>query len=150
MMRPALFFVTAMLSSAGWCDPTFDASPGNARTSMDAMKAEMTDAEKAEFDAAIGVIDVAVNSIMWEVSLDRKDSALAKLVRIFLHGKTASELVETAERACGAFHPNEFMVQMVCETMSEAAANAARSDPSGAAQHQEDARQVSNPEEPSS
>ena len=136
MMRPTLFFVTAMLSSAGWCDTTFDASSGNAQTSIDAMKAEMTDAEKAEFDAAIGVIDVAFNSIMWEVSLDEKDSALVKLVRIFLHGKTASELVETAERACGAFHPNEFMVQMVCETMSEAAANAARSDPTRATQQQ--------------
>ena len=136
MMRPTLFFVTAMLASAGWCDTTFDASSGNAQTSIDAMKAEMTDAEKAEFDAAIGVIDVAFNSIMWEVSLDEKDSALVKLVRIFLHGKTASELVETAERACGVFHPNEFMVQVVCETMSEAAANAARNDPTRAAQQQ--------------
>ena len=136
MMRPTLFFVTAVLSSAGWCDTTFDARPGNAQPSIDAMKADMTDAEMAEFDAALGVIDVAVNSIMWEVTLAEKESALAKLVWIFLHGKTASELLETAERACGAFHPNEFMVQTVCEFLSEAAADSARSDPPRATQQQ--------------
>ena len=150
MMRPTLFFATAMLASAGWCDTTFDAGSGNAQTSIDAMKAEMADAEKAEFDAAIRVIDVAINSIMWEVQLDETDSALAKLVRIFLHGKTASEFVDTAERACGVVQPNEFMVRMVCEEMSEAAANAARSDPTRAVQHQEETRQVSDPEEPPS
>ena len=81
MMRPTLFFVTAMLSSAGWCDTTFDASSGNAQTSVDAMKAEMADAEKAEFDAAIRGIDVAINSIMWEVQLGRSSPGIWGLDR---------------------------------------------------------------------
>ena len=146
MMRLVLFFIVAMLTSAGWCEPTFDTSPGNAQISVDAMKAEMTDAEKAELDAAIRVIDMAINSIMWEVSLDEKDSAIAKLSKIFLNGKTASEFLDTADRACGVFHPNEFMVQMVCEKLREAAADAmrkattgaAQSDPSRVAQRQEE------------
>ena len=81
-------------------------------------------AANAEFDAAIGVIDAAFDSIMWDIILEEKDTALVRLVRIFLHGKTASEFVETAERACEVFHPSGLMVQMVCETMPEAAANA--------------------------
>ena len=128
MMRPPLFFIAASLALTGWCDSTFDTNAGNAQTSVDAMKAEMTEADKAELDAAIQVIDAAINSIMWEVSLDQKASAAAKLVQIFLHGKTASEFVDTADRACGVFHPNEFMVQMVCEKLREAGADAARSD----------------------
>ncbi len=45
-----------IVATAGWCEATFDASPGEAQTSMDAMKAALTDAEKAELDAAVRVV----------------------------------------------------------------------------------------------
>ena len=121
MVRLTLLFVATIFAVAGWCEATFDASPGEAQASMDAMKAALTDAEKAELDAAVRVIDAAINSIMLEVQLlDQKASAVAKLAKMFLHGKTASEFVASADRACGVFHPNEFIVQMMCEKLREA------------------------------
>ena len=121
MVRLTSLFFATIFATAAWCEATFDASPGEAQTSLDAMKAALTDAEKTELDAAVRVIDTAINSIMWEVQLDQKASAVAKLGRMFLHGKTASEFVASADLACGVFHPNEFVVQMVCEKLREAA-----------------------------
>ena len=119
--RLTLLFVGTFLAVAGWCEATFDTSQGQAQASFDAMKAGLTDAEEAELDAAVRVIDTAISSILLEVQiLDRTDSAVVKLTKMFLHGKTAAEFVASAHRACGVFHPNEFMVQMACEKLREA------------------------------
>ena len=77
MIRLVFFLIFAMLALTGRCEPTFDMRSGeSAQTSLDAMEAEMTDVEKAHLDAAIQIIQVAINSIMWEVQLGRVDESM--------------------------------------------------------------------------
>ena len=131
-MKQPVFFALAMpLALAGYGEPTFDGGSGAAASkSLEAMKADMTDAERERLDAAIQVVHSYVVYLMVQATLmGDRGPAEAGVLWMALGERTAAGIQGLAELVCHRMsHPDNLVTDVACEQMHEAAAGVAQSD----------------------
>ena len=127
-MKQTVFFLFAMLlTMAGYGEPTFDGSSGAAASkSIEAMKADMTDAERERLDAAIRVVHTHVVHLMIMATLmGEREVAEAGVLWLALGERKAAGIHDLAELVCHRMsHPDYLVTDVACERMHEAASDA--------------------------
>ena len=130
MKRTVFFSLAMLLALACYGEPTFDGSSGAAASkSVEAMKADMTDAERERLDAGIQVVSTYVVHLMIMATLmGEREAAEAGVLWMALGERTAAGIHDLAELVCHRMsHPDYLVTDVACEHMHEAAASVGRS-----------------------